>query len=285
VELRQLEYFVSAAEELSFTRAARRCHVVQSAISAQIKGLEAELGVHLFDRTTQRVSLTRDGVLLLERARGILRLVDDTRDLVSPTSAELSGSLSIGVTQGAWKGMVPALASFHADHPGVRIELRQAPTVELFESVNDGALDIAVAPLRRQSEPGLFVKPLYTESLSVAVSATHELAQRESLTLRDLDQRDSVGFSSHWALRAITDRAFDKAKAFQRLAYEVNDANAGAAIVASGLAYMLLPDHLLAQFGDLVRIALEDDVHWNVGVIASARRCTPAAAILMDLLA
>lgn len=285
MELKQLEYFVSAAEELSFTRAARRCHVVQSAISAQIKSLEAELRVHLFDRTTQRVSLTRDGILLLERARGILRLVDDTRESVSPTSAELTGDLSIGVTQGAWKGMASAVTSFHADHPNVRIELRQAPTVELFQSVNDGTLDIAVAPLRRQSEPGLFIKPLYTERFSVLVSATHELADQESLTLQDLDQRDSVAFSSNWALRAITDRAFDKAKAFQRLAYEVNDVNAGAEIVASGLAYMLLPDHLLARFAHLVRIPLEEDVHWNVGVVASARRCTPAAAILMDLVA
>ncbi|WP_022879167.1 LysR family transcriptional regulator [Microbacterium sp. B19] len=284
MELKQLEYFVSAAEELSFTRAARRCHVVQSAISAQIKGLEAELGTPLFDRTTHRVSLTAEGTVLLERARGILRLVDDTRDLVSPTSAELSGSLSIGVTQGAWKGMAPALASFRAAHPPVRIGLRQAPTVRLFESVNDGSLDIAVAPLRRPSEPGLFVKTLYTENLSVGVGASHELAHRESLALRDLDQRDAVGFCPFWALRTITDRAFDEAKAFPRVAYEVNDLNAAAEIVASGLAYVLLPDHLLAQFGDLIRIPLEDDVHWDVGVIASARRCTPAAAALMDLL-
>jgi len=170
MELKQLEYFVSAAEELNFTRAARRCHVVQSAISAQVKALEAELGASLFDRTTQRVSLTRDGLLLLERARGILRLVDDTRDLVSPTDSELSGSLSIGVTQGAWKDMAPALATLHAEHPEVRLRLHQAPTVELFESVNDGTLDIAVVPLRDSRSQACSSNPC-TQRTSTSSSA------------------------------------------------------------------------------------------------------------------
>jgi len=68
------------------------------------------------------------------------------------------------------------------------------------------------------------------------------------------------------------------------LTYEVNDVTAGAEIVAGGMAYMLLPRHLSTQFGDLVRIPLEDDVHWKIGAIVSDRRCSPAAALLLDLL-
>ncbi|WP_120338767.1 LysR family transcriptional regulator [Cryobacterium soli] len=285
MELKQLEYFVAAAEELSFTRAARRRHVVQSAISTQVKALETELGVSLFDRSTQKISLTQDGELLLERARGILKSVDETRELLAPDRAELRGRLTIGVTQGAWRGMVTALTSYRAAHPHVRIELRQAPIMDLFAAVSDGALDVAVVPLRRTTEPGLLVRQLHSEVLTAVVGPMHPLAGRESVSLTELAELDLVGFTSTWALRAMTDRGFERARVAPHLAYEVNDVNTAADIVLSGLAAMVLTTHLADRFENLVHVPLVETIEWRVGVIASERRCTRAAAALMELLA
>lgn len=284
MELKQLEYFVAAAEELSFTRAARRSHVVQSAISSQVKALERELGTSLFDRSTQKVSLTQDGELLLERARGILGAVDETRELLAPDRAEIRGRLSIGVTQGAWRGMVTALTGFRAAHPAVRIELRQAPTVDLFAAVAEGTLDVAVVPLRRPDEPGLLVRELHREILTAAVGPGHPLAGRASVSLAELARMDLVGFTASWALRALTDQGFERAQAVPRIAYEVNDVNAGVDIVLSGLAAMVLTTHLAERFENLVRVPLTETIEWRVGVIASARRCSPAASVFIDLL-
>ena len=94
MELRHLEYFVAVAEELSFTRASRRLHVVQSGVSSAIQGLERELGAALFDRDRHRVTLTEAGQALLPEARATLAAAQAAADAVAEATAGLRGTLS-----------------------------------------------------------------------------------------------------------------------------------------------------------------------------------------------
>ena len=122
MELRQLATFVAVAEESSFTRAAERLHVVQSAVSASVRNLEKELGTRLFDRSTHTVKLTDAGNALMPEARATLAAAQAARDAVDEARGGLRGTIVLGTMQA--QGMhaidlAAVLSSFRAEHPGV----------------------------------------------------------------------------------------------------------------------------------------------------------------------
>ena len=127
MELRQLRMFVAVAEEGGFSRAADRLHVVQSAVSAGIRGLERELGTALFDRSTRHVELSDAGRALLPEARRVLSAVALASDSVAQVGGGLRGSVTLGTMQAQGMRRVSTarlIASFQRDHPGVRISAR-----------------------------------------------------------------------------------------------------------------------------------------------------------------
>src|SRR5271170_5038214 len=97
MELRHLRYFIAVAEELSFRRAAERLHLAQPPLSSQIKGLESELGLRLFDRSTRTVKLTAAGVVFLEEARAVLMAAARAQQNVRRAHQGLIGPLRIGI--------------------------------------------------------------------------------------------------------------------------------------------------------------------------------------------
>lgn len=284
MDLKQLEYFVSAAEELNFSRAANRCHVVQSAISSSVKGLERELDVVLFDRSTHRVSLTHEGQVLLQHAKEVFRTVDAARAAVTQPDGELRGVVRIGVTQGSWRGMTATLTTMKTLHPNVTVTLRQAPAADLFRDVNSGDLDVAVVPLRKLREPGLTVRELYREPLVVVASPDSPLASHETISLKELARHDLIDFCPQWALRDIVDAAFDRGALAKTARYEVNDVTVGFSLVEAGLGVMVVPEHLAESAPNLARMEIEAGLSWRIGVIVSSRSCSAAASAVVDLL-
>ena len=186
MDLRQLRYFVTVAEELHFSRAAERLHLAQSALSAQIRRLEAEVGGPLLVRSTRRVSLTPAGEALLTDARGILATVDGAVSRARALARGEESTLVIG-SQGPAPGALlsPLLARFGAQHPQVRVEIRAFDFNDTVNGIRHGRADLAFlyAPLR---EPDLEVVPLLSEQRAVVVPAGHRLAGRAELTPDDL---------------------------------------------------------------------------------------------------
>jgi DNA-binding transcriptional LysR family regulator len=164
MELRHLRYFVAIAEERSFTRAAERLWVAQPSLSSQIRRLETELGVRLFERHTRGVDLTDAGKLLLERARATLAAADVAGATGRDLEAGLVGTVRLGLATETPAAVTPSLlGAFTRSHPGVEVTAVESYGGTLLRDLRDGRLDAVIAPslfgsaelraVRLESEP------------------------------------------------------------------------------------------------------------------------------------
>ena len=143
MELRQLRYFVTLAEELHFGRAAAREHIVQSALSQQVQRLERELGVRLLERSTHHVSLTAAGAAFLAEARQILAHTDRAA-AIARSAAGAAAALRVGIIDASYDSMPQILHQVQAGHPGLVIHQVEASVPEQYRQLADGRLDVGI---------------------------------------------------------------------------------------------------------------------------------------------
>ncbi|WP_410652556.1 LysR family transcriptional regulator [Amycolatopsis sp. cmx-4-54] len=245
METRQLECFVAVAEELSFTRAARRLYAVQSTVSATIQALESELGVKLFDRSTRRVALSPAGKVFLPEAKAALEAVERAREVVADASAGLRGSLRIGTLTSVGDLDLPdLLGAFHRRYPLVDLHVSVSITgsTGLAEDLRHGRLDIALLGLPESDLAGLDTKLLGSAPFVVVLPDGHRLGDRRSLTLADLADESFVDNPRGFGNRVALDRAFEALGTPRRVIVEVADLRAVPAYVAAGLGVAVVPD-------------------------------------------
>ncbi|MFI9503382.1 LysR family transcriptional regulator [Nocardia sp. NPDC052566] len=180
MELRQLRYFVTVAEELHFGRAAERLHIVQPAVSQQVRHLERELGVELFDRSPRRVVLTEAGARFLPEAREVLAAA--ARAKAAITGYVAGATLRLGTSTGLGDHLDRLMERLA---PQVRVETVSAATRTRVEQVLDGRLDATF--VRGPFEhPELQRIPVWDDPLLVALAARHPLADTPEIALPDL---------------------------------------------------------------------------------------------------
>jgi DNA-binding transcriptional LysR family regulator len=143
MELRQLRYFVTLAEELHFGRAAEREHIVQSALSQQVQRLERELGTRLVERSTHHVSLTAAGAVFLVEARQILAHVDRAAG-VARSAVGAAVTLRVGIIDSSYDSMPQILHEVQARYPGLVIHQVEASVPEQYQQLTDGRLDVGI---------------------------------------------------------------------------------------------------------------------------------------------
>jgi DNA-binding transcriptional LysR family regulator len=185
LELRQLRYFMAVAEELHFRRAAERLYVAQSAISAQIRKLESELGMPLLDRTERGVTLTPAGSALRDEARGLLRQAEALPRAARAAREATAGRLKLGYASFTIPRAVPlALERFRDTAPGIDVVLETGTSLRMIAEVRAGRLDAAVvclpAPVGGLRITGLGVEP--------AIAATPAGPGEEPVTLEQLER-------------------------------------------------------------------------------------------------
>jgi len=262
VELRQLATFVAVAEESSFTRAAERLHVVQSAVSASVRNLEKELGTRLFDRSTHTVKLTDAGNALMPEARATLAAAQAARDAVDEARGGLRGTIVLGTMQA--QGMhaidlAAVLSSFRAEHPGVEVTIRHSGgSSEMARDVRDGRLDLAFVALPGDGPPGVELTPLGTEPIMLAVPDGHPLANTADIELATLREERFVDLPAGWGIRMAVDRSFAAAGVTRTITYEVNDTATIVEFIGHGLAIGMLPASLVGNAGDISFVPICD---------------------------
>ncbi|MCW2599712.1 MAG: LysR family transcriptional regulator [Frankiales bacterium] len=282
MDLRQMQFVVAVAEEGGFSAAARRLHVVQSAVSGTVRVLERELGVKLFHRTTHRVSLTPAGEAFLPAARATLQAAEQARAAVDVLKGELRGQIKVGVMQGLYAGLHEALASFHEQHPSVVVKLRQAQAEDIRQAVRDGTVDLALVALDREQQRGLETRLLSQEELVLITAPTRRLPKGRSVTLAEVATLPLVDFPVGWAIRYSVDRAFRAALVERTTTFEVNDVLAATDLVRHDLGVCILPESLAARFPDLaVRRFTAHAPTWKVMVVRPRGEASPAVAALL----
>jgi DNA-binding transcriptional LysR family regulator len=187
VDTRLLRYFLAVAEDGSVTRAAERVYVSQPALTKQIRQLETQLGVRLFDRSRSGMALTGPGRELARRAPKVLAAWDEALRATHAADRHASRVLRVGfVASAANEATQEIVAEFARRRPGWRVELRQAAWSNPSAGLAAGEVDAALLRLPFPGQDALRVEPLFGEPRWVALPAAHPLAEREVIAFRDL---------------------------------------------------------------------------------------------------
>ena len=212
MDLRQLEYFLASAKYLSFTRAARECCIVQSAMSQQILALEKDLGVQLFERTNRGLRLTPEGEVMLREARRLLDQAEITREIVRQSRHSFTSVLRVGCHGNLQRRALPAaLSRFRREYPHTRVLISSGIYQELLNQLREGMIDCLIALDHNQMAEldWVWARPICEEPIYVMLCTDHPLVQKEVLCMRDLENLPLVLFSGEdkkQLLRSMADR-------------------------------------------------------------------------------
>ncbi|MGU7770261.1 LysR substrate-binding domain-containing protein [Burkholderia sp. MR1-5-21] len=268
MDLRHLRYFVAVAEEEHFGRAAKRLHIVQPALSMQIRSLEEELGGPLFQRTSRRVLLTEAGSMLLEDARRLLAQADRVRQDVQRSLKGEIGSVRIGFVGHTVFGgdLIEDLRRFRQLYPDVELHLNEVAPRQQVEALLSGELDVAYGPsVLLPSDSRFRAERVGSWSLVLALADDHPLASKRRVSARDLQaeriilaatEKDEEG--SMALARAIvgsTVRAIESASSTNAL-FAMVAAGMGIALVPAALARMPVPGLIVRPLSGASRVAV-----------------------------
>jgi DNA-binding transcriptional LysR family regulator len=237
VELRHLTGFVAVAEELHFGRAAERLHMAQSPLSQQIRLLERDLGVRLFDRTTRSVRLTAAGRALLEPARHLLAEASAVRRTVQAAHLGEVGRVTVGFAGASSYAALPLLTrAVTSELPGIELALvGQTYTGEALGRIAEGSLDLGFValPVRR----GVTARLVRRERLVLALPDSHPLADRTEVAFAELEREPFVTFpvARGSAVREAMVQACHDAGFAPRIVQEAPDSYNLLALVGAGV--------------------------------------------------
>ena len=186
LSLRDLEYAVAAADLLHFGRAAERCGVSQAGLSEQLRKLELLLGIALFERTTRRITLTPEGVVLIRQAREVLGAARVLLEMARSRNDPLAGPLRVGVIATLGPYYLPGLLrEVRTRFPLLQLQLREGLTAPLVQELQEGTLDLVLLALPMRID-GIMADPLFFEPFRALVPSGHKLAAQQRITVDDL---------------------------------------------------------------------------------------------------
>ncbi|MBL0886217.1 LysR family transcriptional regulator [Myceligenerans indicum] len=286
MDLQQMRYVIAVAETRNFTRAAERCFVVQSALSHRIAGLERELGVKLFARTSRRVELTPAGEAFLPAARQSLEAAERAAAEAAAAVGVVRGRLAVGMIPTVAALDIPAaLESFRERHPEVRVALRAGASNEMTVRVAAGDLDIAVLGLPEDDEPrGVRSRILARDRHVAVVPESHPLAGKARVSMRRLAEEVYVDFPVDSPGRIQSDRAFAAARLARDVAFEASELDLMVRIVRQGLAIALLPSAVAAGTAGIVTVPITDGPRRVEYLAWSEFNPTPATTAFLQIL-
>jgi DNA-binding transcriptional LysR family regulator len=256
MELRHVRYFVAAAEELNFRRAAERLHVSQPALSVQIRQIEDELGATLLDRDRHHVALTAAGKVFLDHGRRLLRAADEAMRAAGRAARGETGRLAIGfIAQLSYEWLPSVLRSFRKRYADVEISLTELTPTRQIEELVDRRIDLGIIGLGLpQPHDELEVAVMSEERLVAALPLDHPLAHRRTLALSELAREKFIFTARHdapafspWLLALCQRAGFEP-----QIALETDRSPSALNYVAAGFGVALFP----AQIGRLAMPSL-----------------------------
>ena len=246
MELRDLQWFVAIAEDLSFTKAALRIGMAQPALSLRLRQFEVALGAPLFARTKRKVSLTEAGIALLPLARQILGSADQAAQTVRMVSAGHSGVLRIGAFYSAiYTVLPPIIRHFAVQYPNVEIQIKELIVTQQVKMLRSGDIDIGV--IRSEyALSGLHTLNLLKEDLYCVLHVDHPLAERKTISLRQLADESLITLDPEFNadFYSATVAAFAGQNLSPRIVKKAPDMHLVLGLVSAGLGFALVPSSL-----------------------------------------
>ncbi len=291
IELKQLEYFLAVAENLSFTKAAEEIHVAQPAISQQIKQLERDLGISLFHRNNKRVNLTEAGQLFRKKSLEVLEHVDAAIKVIEELRGLERGTVSIGMSSTmATVLMSDLVKEFQTQFPHIKIKISESITSESLHRVKDSELDIAIVslPIPQNEENNLQAISLYEEELEAIVPFNHPLAKEniESINLIELNKYQWILANNSNTLRRLINECCEEKGFCPIVKMEVDRVSAvKSLLISSELGVTILTPTSVSyelSLGLVKKIKLKDiSIRREVGIVSRPHSVLPPATIEM----
>lgn len=241
MELQQLRYVCAIAETGSFSRAAEQCQVAQPSLSQQVLKLEKDLGTKLFDRLGRSIRITQADRAFLPHARSILGQMEAARASVEEQSADIRGSVAVGIIPTIAPYLMPHYTVQYMMHyPQAKLRIVEETTPALIERLRSLSIDLAILalPLRHKD---LTTFPLLTEPLFAVLPKDHPRATAKSLALKDLRGEPFVILRDGHCFRDLSIAACSRARITPHIAFESDQFSSLLGLVAAGVGVSIVP--------------------------------------------
>jgi DNA-binding transcriptional LysR family regulator len=286
--LRELEVFAAVGRAGSFTAAARRLCVSQSALSRTVAAIEHRLHSRLLDRTTRTVSLTPEGLEVLSVAERILAAHRAGMHEIREFLSQEHGTVTIAALPSVAAVLLPeVIAAFHTQHPGITVRIRDGPAASVVRQLAQGEADLAIT-VPQHLPTDVQHEPLVRDDFFAALPPDHPLAEQESVTWSRLAEDRFVAIGRDSSVRMLTDLAFTAAGASTDHPIEAGNVATVGGMVAAGLGVTALPAMVksLTSFADLRYLPITEPViQRRLDIVRPAHaHLAPAAARFLTLL-
>lgn len=258
MELRQLKYFVRAAELLNFTKAADELFITQSTLSHQIKELETSLKAQLFDRIGKRVKLTEAGGLMLEYARKTIRTSEEGQLVLRDLDNQKTGSITIGATYGMTELLIQTLAKFSKEFPDIQIQIVFGSTDDLLHKIRLYEIDCMLSFLSASTKNDVLeIKPLFSSKLSLIVHESHPWSNLKKVSLQKAATLTLALPSPGYSIRILLDNILIKNEIRLNGKIETNDIHSLLELANTKQWSTILMNSSLFGYPELKAIPLE----------------------------
>jgi DNA-binding transcriptional LysR family regulator len=240
MQLQDLAVFEAVASERSFSRAARRLHRTQPAVSQAVRRLEDELGERLFDRASRDGTMTEAGRLLREYAARLLGLAAEAEVAVRELQEVRKGRVVLGANEAAVHSLLPSLSAFTRAHPGIVVDVRRVPSRQMAAAVLDRTVDFGVLTFQ-PSGRGIQALPLGSDEIVLLTAPRHRLAARRRATLEEVGREVVIAHNDPSPARERVLRAYERRRAPINIQVSLPSLDGIKRAVEMGVGVALLP--------------------------------------------
>lgn len=252
MELRQLEYFMTLCKELHFTKAADKLGITQPTLSHQIKVLEDEIGMPLFDRLGKKIAITDVGYILSEECKNIFNALDNVKEQINEYKEIKGGKISIAALPGELTDLVSTLLlDFHKNYPEVAVKIISSD--EILELINLNQVNFAVAidsSYNSFDDEKIVKIPLYTEALFLVQSNKHPLVKEQEIQFSELNKLSLILFPGSHECRKLLDYTGISQQINLNPKIETSSIDSLLELVRSGFGVSILSKTLLDIYED-----------------------------------